>query len=338
MSWNHTTDLDWEILASGGIPVSDPLALARVRAASQPRTRSARDLELDKFLDELLDFRLPSTPARVELPISVAPLTAPTTAELAHDELTPEAATTGPETVYEFPCDDWELLTDTDSQSLIDELQGYLKAPGNPLTHYALHRERICNIHLALNRLGTFAPRFRLQPRISKSLAAGSIEGTVSRDRQIIDLHWLHERGHRRTIDNRDVFRELMSRESLDFEVAERFVCWRLRRETKFEALGISDVQAAELSFFQPEHMREAWRAIETKRHRWLTKLHNDAPGNMRKHFESWLDVRAAIELIGPRTPPHHTARLVALMTASKPIDDRGMDSKRTSVLRYLPV
>jgi hypothetical protein len=282
--------------------------------------------DIDKALDALCDCGA----AAME-----TPATAPTAAPGLPPTKDPSKL---PTTAYQFPRDDWEALLDTGGEMVMAELKSYLNPVGSSLGHYARHRDRICQIHLALNRMGALAPGFRQHVHVSNRCATGDIEEMVSRDRQIIDLHWLHESGQRRSIETRNEFQTLLSSDRFDFEQAEEFAKAEWKSETKFEALGLTLARAPELAAIQPQALRAKRRTIETKRFRWLTRLGDVAPTNQRKHFGDWVDVRTAIELIGETTPLSWLCRLVSLMTGTKPIDERGMARKRDTVLKYLPL
>ncbi|QTB80192.1 hypothetical protein J3L14_04645 [Burkholderia pseudomallei] len=178
---------------------------------------------------------------------------------------------------YEFPCDGWEHLAEVDDHILL----GRLRALTGPLTsstaatRYMQHRVEIGQLSLALNRRGKIAPRFRPLPKPAHTCAAGGPDEFLGRDRQVIDCHWLHERGHRYVIDTELDFRELFTGESFDFKGVTEFARAKWTSERKLQALGIDDALAAELAALQTHTIREKWKRIDRSKAAWRSALNN---------------------------------------------------------------
>ena len=241
---------------------------------------------------------------------------------------------------YEFPCDGWEHLTEVDDHILLDrlrELTGPLTSPTTSV-RYMQHRVEIGQLGLALNRRGKIAPRFRPLPKPAHTCAAGGPDEYLGRDRQVIDCHWLHERGHRYVIDTELDFRELFTGESFDFKSAAEFARAKWTGERKLRALGIDDALAAELAALQTDSIREKWKRIDRSKAAWRSALNNATrrQRNVRSHIDDWIDVRVAMELIGLDAPAHELASLVARMRGTKPIDVRGMKRKVDTIKNHL--
>ncbi|VBY59849.1 hypothetical protein [Burkholderia pseudomallei] len=243
---------------------------------------------------------------------------------------------------YEFPCDGWEHLAEVDDHILLDrlrELTGPLTSPTTS-ARYMQHRVEIIQLGLALNRRGKIAPRFRPLPKPAHTCAAGGPDEVLGRDRQVIDCHWLHERGHRYVIDTELDFRELFTGESFDFKGAAEFARAKWTGERKLQALGIDDALAAELAALQTDSIRETWKRIDRSKAAWRSALKNATrrQRNVRSHIEDWIDVRVAMELIGLDAPAHELASLVARMRGTKPIDVRGMKRKVDTIKKHLGI
>lgn len=241
---------------------------------------------------------------------------------------------------YAFPSDGWEHLAEIDDHILLDklrELTGPLTSPTTSV-RYMQHRVEISQLGLALNRRGKIAPRFRPLPKPAHTCAAGGPDEVLARDRQVIDCHWLHERGHRYVIDTELDFRELFTGESFDFKGAAEFARAKWTGERKLQALGIDDVLAAELAALQTDTIREKWKRIDRSKAAWRSALNNATrrQRNVRSHIDDWIDVRVAMELIGLDAPAHELASLVARMRGTKPIDVRGMKRKVDTIKKHL--
>ncbi|MDF0502563.1 hypothetical protein POK33_17755 [Burkholderia cenocepacia] len=241
---------------------------------------------------------------------------------------------------YAFPSDGWEHLAEIDDHILLDklrELTGPLTSPTTSV-RYMQHRVEISQLGLALNRRGKIAPRFRPLPKPAHTCAAGGPDEVLGRDRQVIDCHWLHERGHRYVIDTELDFRELFTGESFDFKGAAEFARAKWTGERKLQALGIDDALAAELAALQTDSIREKWKRIDRSKAAWRSALNNATrrQRNVRSHIDDWIDVRVAMELIGLDAPAHELASLVARMRGTKPIDVRGMKRKVDTIKKHL--
>ncbi|WP_269506525.1 hypothetical protein [Burkholderia sp. IMCC1007] len=243
---------------------------------------------------------------------------------------------------YEFPCDGWKHLAEVDDHILLDRLRE-LAGPLTSATtsaRYMRHRVEISQLSLALNRRGKIAPRFRPLPKPAHTCAAGGPDEFLGRDRQVIDCHWLHERGHRYVIDTELEFRELFTGESFDFKGAAEFARAKWTGERKLQALGIDDALAAELAALQTDSIREKWKRIDGSKATWRSALNNATrrQRNVRSHIDDWIDVRVAMELIGLDAPAHELASLVARMRGTKPIDVRGMKRKVDTIKKHLGI
>ncbi|QTO49139.1 hypothetical protein [Burkholderia latens] len=241
---------------------------------------------------------------------------------------------------YAFPSDGWEHLAEIDDHILLDklrELSGPLTSPTTSV-RYMQHRVEISQLGLALNRRGKIAPRFRPLPKPAHTCAAGGPDEVLGRDRQVIDCHWLHERGHRYVIDTELDFRELFTGESFDFKGVAEFARAKWTGERKLQALGIDDALAAELAALQTDSIREKWKRIDRSKAAWRSALNNATrrQRNVRSHIDDWIDVRVAMELIGLDAPAHELASLVARMRGTKPIDVRGMKRKVDTIKKHL--
>lgn len=131
---------------------------------------------------------------------------------------------------------------------------------GKEFVPYLDIRQRVCAISIELNRRGTLAPRFRRLRRPSSiNKTAGDL--ALSRDRQFIDLHWLHCIKCQSPIhEGRPQFLKLLTAAVFDTKIAEMFVETPAFAEEKAEWLALPDHVALQLDAIQSDTIRERYR------------------------------------------------------------------------------
>ncbi len=125
------------------------------------------------------------------------------------------------ETKYVFPCKD-DLGIEQDQNSLCNGLATVVEKIKNPHI-YTDHRREYCRLSILLNEAQLLAPGFRPYPVNLFGNSGFDVQNLIQRDRIIIDLHWLHERGEC-LIPNEATWAPLFDvSKSFDFEKAEQF-------------------------------------------------------------------------------------------------------------------
>lgn len=126
---------------------------------------------------------------------------------------------------------------------------------------YLAMRPHVCAINIELNHRGRLAPRVRptrkklmsRDPRQVGNFAGDRKEAWKSRDRQVIDLHWVYCRNSatNRQFRPKRLKQEIAPlcwNETFDFELASQFACEKMYAQTKAENLRLSRFWELELS------------------------------------------------------------------------------------------
>lgn len=145
---------------------------------------------------------------------------------------------------------------------LLEEAQALARrtdAKGRPVSHIA-SRERYCALHVELNVHGIQPPSLRPMRKRSPK-AKGHDWDTLTRDNMILDLHWLHARGFRRTIDDSE-FKDLLVGESFDVQAAERYVTKEWKTEIRVLRLGLTDVEQWQMAILVGNDVRKRFQAL----------------------------------------------------------------------------
>ena len=160
-----------------------------------------------------------------------------------------------PETVLFEP--DYEHLDDS---ALRQALQGLVLE----CVPYHLIRDRYIAIASIMNRRGACPPKFRPQrslPRMKKS--ATDDDELMMRDRQVIDMHWLHCRGKRDIVPGKK-FASIFVGDELDFDLAGLLASKGWPHEVKAESvLNLIPHEQQYLAILRSKSVANAWRNAE---------------------------------------------------------------------------
>lgn len=292
-----------------------------IRDRSELRARecnrvSAQDAALDNELDDLLlsfedddDIASAARDAEALITKCAKAFESPMAAEVPPDPADVESARLLAD--YWFPDTaavqlDVALLTDSD---LTQALNALVKAVSRsvPLAPYHVIRERYCAISVVMNERGCVPPRFRLQrplPRKQKDATPG--DTLMMRDRQIIDMHWLHCRGKRDALPDR-AFAELFVGDELDFDLAAFLAEKSWTSEAKAEkVLNLIPHEQLQLACLRTRTINDAWR-------------------NSEKSMKTTIDRRLREQLVAEPSLKPHVEDLKLLWLADKMVGMSGL-------------
>lgn len=195
--------------------------------------------------------------------------------------------------------------------------------------NYEEIRRFFCVANIELNLRREVAPRFRDMRRPQhKGLSAEEV--LLSKDRQVIDLHWLFCRGVRRTADSKE-FEDLLKTKEFDFELASRFAAAKWTAEHKAGLLSLKKNEVWELATIQSKQTRDRFRIIMEGRdnsgkvvemgakqvRNYLEESVENNPQN-EKYIDSWVKLWICKKMIG--NSPSVLERFYPL-TGESPID-----------------
>lgn len=168
---------------------------------------------------------------------------------------------------YTFP-DSEHLQTELALKSNA-ELRGQLelllnqRGSDGQLISYLEIREECCAIGEVMNHRGVTPPKLRLQrslPKLPKDQKYDLPDTFMSRDRQVLDLHWLHCRGKRDQLEHK-AYVDLFAEDDFDFDRASNFAAkgWNLASKT-IKVLDLMDFEQMQMAFFRMKHIDDAWK------------------------------------------------------------------------------
>lgn len=170
--------------------------------------------------------------------------------------------------LYEFPVDLAEKRTDLETMSVVDlahallDLSTEMTGKGQLRAYHEI-RADVCAISIELNRRGKLAPRFRDMRRPPFKVKTVN-ERNLSRDRQVIDLHWLYCTGRKRVIESDHLhLRKLLLAPSFSLEHAEMFAQVPAPSNEKAGWLALPDHVAFQLATIQTEAVRQRFRVAD---------------------------------------------------------------------------
>lgn len=221
-------------------------------------------------------------------------------------------------------------------------------------------RALICAIHLELNRRarsdsknpGTVAPRFRemLRPQYKSEMDE---DRTLSLDRQIIDLHWLHCRGVRKNIrtgSEKKSFDNLLMDDTFNFSHAEDFAKHLGPMEAKINWIKPNEFESWLLATLQTKYMYERYHVIchgeyrkgklfETGYDQALQRIENSISRSNRrlmKHAPEWALIWKCEKMVGG-DGPQILSEMHALATGrDKPLDRSTVRNKLQAAKKHL--
>jgi hypothetical protein len=179
-------------------------------------TRRALDRELDELqTDTPIDDAVSTKPQPT---LSLVPAALPNTLSAAH----PVAIGMGT-----FPYRPTASLLSEPDRTLLARLDPLTRSPaGKSLQPYMFsQRETYCALNLALNAHGSIPPGFRPARKFAwpkKGVPTPPWSKDLSRDRMILDLHWLHSTGFRQRLHD-EKYRDMMVGDEFDFATAAMF-------------------------------------------------------------------------------------------------------------------
>lgn len=202
---------------------------------------------------------------------------------------------------YEFPETaaherDYDQLSDGE---LIEALRDLVtdQAP------YHVIRDRYTAIACIMNRRGVFAPKFRPQhslPR-NKKVATDDMK-LMMRDRQVIDMHWLHCRGKRDVVPGK-CFANIFVGDELDFSLASQLASKEWKLEIKAErSLNLFRHEQLPLAILRGKEVADDWRNAERSMLTTIDKrLREQALTNpsLKSHIEDFKRLWLAEKIIG---------------------------------------
>lgn len=168
-------------------------------------------------------------------------------------------------------------------------------------------REEYCAIALAMNERGEVPPKFRPQrPLPPRTQKATSDDTLMMRDRQVIDMHWLHCRGKREELPDR-AFATLFVEEELDIDVAGVLASKAWTNEIKADkVLNLIPHEQLQLACLRTKAVAEAWRNAESS-------------------MKTTIDRRLRKQLVSEPSLKPHIEDLKLLWLAEKVLDGEGL-------------
>lgn len=168
---------------------------------------------------------------------------------------------------YEFPDTEhlqakFALLSNAELRVQIEFMLNQRGSDGQ-LVPYLQIRDECCAIGEVMNRRGIQPPKLRPQrslPMLPKGQKYDVPDTVMSRDRQVLDLHWLHCRGKRDRIEHK-AYGDLFTGDEFDFDLAVQFACkgWSLASKT-VKVLDLIDFEQMQMAFFRMKHIDDAWK------------------------------------------------------------------------------
>lgn len=205
------------------------------------------------------------------------------------------------------------------------------------LVSYLSVRERVCQINLTMNSHCVRPPFFRHSRKSPPGTTKDPSLKILSKDRMIIDLHWLHSNGYRRELDDLN-FRDLMIHDNFNFSLAEQFVtkAWKTDlRVTKI--LLLTDVEQWQMGVLRASDVRNKVQRLGNEARDINQSLRSIAQRTRKllpEHVESFTQLWLADQLCdgGPQS-------LIALVNAwqngTVPLTKSTMSAKLKKMRRW---
>jgi len=126
--------------------------------------------------------------------------------------------------------------------------------------HYSKIRNKFCAMHYVLNQRGLVAPAFRGLRRLTKNKHLTDSEKLLSKDRMVIDLHYLHCNYRDNVIPKRGEYKSLLTEDEFDFSLAANFAMESWGAIKKAEKLNITENIQKELLVLRCKKIIEEFR------------------------------------------------------------------------------
>jgi len=252
---------------------------------------SRRDLELDKALDDLLleldenDDSAQTAREVLETAASSAKAIAPTAPTAGQPQHEPAKHLVES---YYFP--DVEIAKANFMRVTPGERLDAVKRLLGSACSYHQIREEYCALSLAMNECGDVPPKFRFMRPLPRQTVKATLDDTLMmRDRQVIDMHWLHSRGKRDESPDR-TFTTLFVDEELDFDMAGALASKAWTNEIKAEkVLNLIPYEQFQLAILRTKAVADTWRnaenSMKTTIDRRLREQSVSEP-NLKPHIE----------------------------------------------------
>jgi hypothetical protein len=163
---------------------------------------------------------------------------------------------------YEFnivPAPDLEALS---HDELVGRVRGLVRQrDAGGLVAYDEIRDEVCQVNREMNRRCLQAPAFRAT-RKSRPRAPTEQERILTRDRMIIDLHWLHCRGQRLRL--RDLsYEDLLLGDEFNFDAAAGFSSQSWKTEKRvMKIIRLTDLDQVQMGVLVSDKVRQRCIAV----------------------------------------------------------------------------
>lgn len=133
---------------------------------------------------------------------------------------------------------------------------------------YSSTRLEYCAINVLLNELGVIAPAFRPFRKLAGNKLSKANEILLSRDRMVLDLHYLHCQHHDDFLPTDSEFEILATDDEFDFKLASQFALKEWTAAVKANSLGLSNKQMHELAVYKTKDVYDRESTINNKKSR----------------------------------------------------------------------
>lgn len=204
-------------------------------------------------------------------------------------------------THYEFP---ETALFEPDYEHLNDSAlkQTLLKLVVEPAPYHVI-RDRYTAIASIMNRRGACPPKFRPQRSLPrKKKEATDDKELMMRDRQVIDMHWLHCRGKRDVVPSKD-FASIFVEDELDFYLAGQLASKGWAHDIKIEKiLNLIPHEQLQLAILRIKSIADDWHSAERTMATTIEKRLREqavATPSLKTHIEDFKHLWLAEKMLG---------------------------------------
>lgn len=223
------------------------------------------------------------------------------------------------------------------TQSLLDEarnmsdddLAGKLEQLVKAKTYLNV-RDSVCALSVVMNERGQLAPGFRSNRPIPRKGQEAPEDRLVLRDLITIDLHWLHARGKRDQIPDKQ-WANLFTEESFDFDLAYDFASRVWKADVKVgKVLGLHNFEQLQTAKLREKALKDRVRHAEQSAHATIMRRLNEqacTEPQIRRFIGEWRDLWLADHLLdGAAT--QSVGQLYGWMFGKPPLADRTLRQK----------
>lgn len=251
---------------------------------------------------------------------------------------------------------EYQRLSNVDLRVRLDQLLSQRDSNGRLISYMEIRNE-CCAIGEVMNHRRIQPPKLRPQrclPKLPKGEKYSTVDTVMARDRQVLDLHWLHCNGKRDRLGHK-AFADLFEGDDFDFDLAGVFACkgWSMASKT-VKALDLDDFEQIQMAYFRMKHIDDAWRNAENSMNTTIAKRLRKATfkePDFAQHIEGlkqlWLAEKmsqtagiAGQKIIGqiygwlmneePLSKATLHAKLKRMRRRTAPESRRGQDSRET--------